>query len=58
MTDKEINEEVGNMISQWIVDLRVWLSERYEDDDEQFELFLTAFEILLRDNVKHLDTQE
>jgi hypothetical protein len=58
MTDKEINKEIENMITQWIVDLRSWLSERYEADDEQFELFLTAFEILLRDNVKHLDPQE
>ena len=58
MTDKEINKEIENMITQWIVDLRSWLSERYVEDDEQFELFLTAFEILLRDNVKHLDPQE
>jgi len=58
MTDKQINKEIENMISQWIVDLRTWLSERYVEDDEQFELFLTAFEILLRDNVKHLDPQE
>lgn len=58
MTDKQLTTEIEHMITNWIVDLRLWLSERYEEDDEQFEIFETAFEVLLRENVKHLDTQE
>ena len=57
MTDTKINREIDDMISQWIVDLRNWLAERYEEDDEQFEIFETAFEVFLRENVKHLDPE-
>lgn len=58
MTDNQINKEVEDMITDWIKDMTMWLAERYEDgSDEEFELFETAFEVLLRENVKHLQAK-
>ena len=44
----------NDMITQWIADLEIWLSERYDEDDEQFEQFERCFERLLKEDVTDL----
>lgn len=44
-----------DMITQWVRDLEIWLSERYEDrPDEEFEQFERCFKRLLKEDVTKL----
>ncbi len=44
-----------DMITQWVRDLEIWLSERYEDrPDEEFEQFERCFKRLLKEDVTDL----
>ena len=43
-----------DMITQWILDLEMWLSERYDEDDEDFEQFERCFKRLLEKDVTYL----
>ena len=43
-----------DMITQWIADLEMWLSERYDEDDEDFEQFERCFKRLLEKDVTYL----
>lgn len=43
-----------DMITQWIRDLQSWLSERCDEDDEEFEQFQRCFNRLLKEDVTDL----
>jgi hypothetical protein len=43
-----------DMITQWITDLEIWLAERYDEDDEDYEQFERCFKRLLLEDVTDL----